>query len=165
MLIVVLVILIFQQMRKQAAPSSCPTPLQLRTFDSPLLPASPPTPWPPGFTPQPARKATPITFSISQTVDMRPDLSADEKGEVIICKPGGVYVKILTPPTARLAELPIERTDVIVAIYSPRATMGQRPPTPTVGVFTPPPTPTIGIFTPLSPPTPTIGVFTSPLKP
>jgi len=96
---------------------------------------------------------------------MRPDLSADEKGEVIICKPGGVYVKILTPPTARLAELPIERTDVIVAIYSPRATMGQRPPTPTVGVFTPPPTPTIGIFTPLSPPTPTIGVFTSPLKP
>lgn len=138
MLIVVLVILIFQQMGKQAVPSSCPAPLQLRTFDSPLLPASPPTPWPPGFTPQPPRKATPITFKISQTVDMRPSLSADEKGEVIICKPGGVYVKILTPPTAQLADLPIERADVIVAIYSPRATMGQRPPKPTVGVFTSP---------------------------
>jgi len=163
MLIVVLVILIFQQVGKQAAPSSCPAPLQLRTFDSPLLPASPPTPWPPGFTPQPPRKATPVTFKISQTVDMRPDLSADEKGEVIICKPGGVYVKILIPPTAQITDLPIERADVIVAIYSPRATMGQRPPKPTVGVFTSPPTPTVDVFT--SPPTPTVGVFTSPLKP
>jgi hypothetical protein len=136
--VVVLVILIFQQMGKQAAPSSCPVPLQLRTFDSPLLPVGSPTPWPPGFTPPPPRKATPITFRISRTVDMRPDLPADEKGEVVICKPGGVYVKILTPPTVRLDELPMDRVDVVVAIYSPRATMGQRPPKPTVGPFTSP---------------------------
>lgn len=136
--VVVLVILVFQQVGKQAAPSSCPPPLQLRTFDSPLLPAGLPTPWPPGFTPPPPGKTTPVVFRASKTVDMRPDLSADEKGEVIICKPGGVYVKILTPPTARLAELPLDRGDVIVAVYSPRATMGQRPPKPTVGPFTSP---------------------------
>lgn len=136
--IAVLVILIFQQVGKQVAPSSCPAPLQLRTFDSPLLPVEAPTPWPPGFTPPPPRKATPIAFRISKTIDMRPDLPADEKGEVIICKPGGIYVKILTPPTARLAELPMDHADVIVAIYSPRATMGQRPPKPTTGPFVSP---------------------------
>jgi len=137
-LVVVLVVLIFQQGGKQAAPSSCPAPLQLRTFDSPLLPVGLPTPWPPGFTPPPPSKATPTAFRISKTVDMRSDLPTDEKGEVIICKPGGVYVRILTPPTARLAELPMDRADVVVAVYSPRATMGQRPPKPTVGVFTSP---------------------------
>lgn len=136
--VVVLIILIFQQVRKQAAPSSCPAPLQLRTFDSPLLPRGSPTPWPPGFTPPPPRKATPITFRISRIVDMRPDLPTDEKGEVIICKPGGVYVKILTPPTAQLADLPMDHADVIVAVYSPRATMGQHPPKPTMGPFTSP---------------------------
>ena len=107
--IVILVILVLQQFENQATSSPCPPPLTAN-FRSPAIAGwGTNTVAPKFFTPPPSRKTTPIVFKTSKVVDMRPDLSADEKGEVIICKPAGVYAKILTPPTVRLAIYPLNR--------------------------------------------------------
>ncbi|MCL4506030.1 MAG: hypothetical protein M1434_01655 [Chloroflexi bacterium] len=87
-----------------------------------------PTPLPPDFIPPPPIISTATVYSITSVIDMSPTLSSDQKGETIIRRADGTYVKILTSPGMLATELPLHPGDVVVDISSPLTIVGKYPP-------------------------------------
>jgi hypothetical protein len=95
--------------------------------DNPPLP----TPWPPGYIPPPPVITTATVYSISGVIDMSPALPADQKGEAIVRRVDGTYIKILVPPDLTEGTLPLQPGDVVMHIDSPASSFGKYAPLPT----------------------------------
>jgi hypothetical protein len=101
-----------------------PTPTAVRVV--------PPTPWPVDFTPFAPITATATIYEISNVVDMDPTIPAEDKGEVVIRKANGTYIKILAIPNLPMSKLPLELGDVVIQISSPSSLVGGHPSAPVV---------------------------------